>query len=239
VGLSWITCPFVFFNEGKGIKDFRASWETGRNAAGIEGKRFHDLRRTAVGNMIRADIPEVVAMRISAHKTRAVFDRYKYRQWSSPDERCKKGDYLHQAAQKRLGRVSSGHKTGTTAILGNWRMSRTGHKTLILLLPMERIELSRGCPYRILRAKIPVFGITCNPLNLQEVPVFFRGFFFFLKLAGVGKKWAHKIFWFLASHYQKPSGLWSRVSHPPSHQRDKLNNKLVYIIKKRELSVRP
>ena len=110
-------CPWVFFSEtGNRVGRFQRSWRTACKAAGLATEvgepdpLFHDLRRSGVRSLIRAGVPESVAMRISGHKTRSVFERY-----NIVSERD-----LHEAARKletyvagKTNPTQPGHILGT------------------------------------------------------------------------------------------------------------------------------
>jgi integrase len=69
-------CIWLFSRADKPVKDFKADWKQACEKAGVPGLLFHDLRRTAVRNMIRAGVPEKIAMQISGHKTASMLWRY-------------------------------------------------------------------------------------------------------------------------------------------------------------------
>ena len=92
--------PLVFHRDGIPIRRWRTAWRTACQAAGVPTRFLHDCRRTAARNLIRASVPERVAMLLTGHKTRAIFDRYNI---INEQELLEAGDqlvaYLAQHAQ--------------------------------------------------------------------------------------------------------------------------------------------
>jgi integrase len=118
----YLGCPYVFHREGKPIAGFRKAWAKACIQVGLcdvlkdgEGKAvvvkdkkgnekvvkvptriFHDFRRTAIRDMVRSGVSERVAMSISGHKTRNVFDRYNIVSDQDLKEAAKKKQAYHE-----------------------------------------------------------------------------------------------------------------------------------------------
>ncbi len=106
-------CPWVFLGEtGEKIRDFRGAWDKALEETELEGKLFHDFRRTAVRNMVRAGVPERVAMMVSGHKTRSVFERYNIVNEDDLKRASKKVTEYHQ----EKATVANGHNLGTVEV---------------------------------------------------------------------------------------------------------------------------
>jgi len=75
-----IIIPWVFFRVTKTevlpIRSYKTAWTKATERAGLPGKLVHDFRRTGVRHLRQSGVPESVCMKLSGHKTRAIFLRY-------------------------------------------------------------------------------------------------------------------------------------------------------------------
>lgn len=68
--------PYVFTRRGQPIKSVREVCGRVCHDVGLTDVVFHDLRHTATTNLRRAGVDALTAMKITGHKTMAVFKRY-------------------------------------------------------------------------------------------------------------------------------------------------------------------
>ncbi len=76
IGETVMFADLIFHRAGRAIREFRKSWRTATRLANCPGRLFHDLRRSAVRDLIRSGVPQAVAQTLSGHRTSAVFARY-------------------------------------------------------------------------------------------------------------------------------------------------------------------
>jgi integrase len=126
-----VLTSLVFHRQGQPIGEFKRSWATACVAAGLgkitcpkcgepgeegqwtrcskckkqrtyRGKIFHDFRRTAVRNLVRAGVPETTCMKITGHKTRSMFDRYNITSEGDLAEAMERVEKFHQATPEKV-----------------------------------------------------------------------------------------------------------------------------------------
>jgi integrase len=102
VGLS----EFVFHHDGVPVLEFRKTWATACRLAAVGKRPFHDFRRTAARNMIRAGVPQTVAMSITGHKTVSMFNRYNI---TNQDDR-------REALRKTAAHVAAAPRTSSNVV---------------------------------------------------------------------------------------------------------------------------
>ena len=107
-GLEGRQIPWVFHRDGQPIKSFRRAWVSACKRSLLVGMIPHDLRRTAVRNLERAGVSRSVAMKLTGHRTEAVYRRYATVAESDMREGAAKLAALH-------GNTASEHTRGPAA----------------------------------------------------------------------------------------------------------------------------
>lgn len=113
-----LACQRVFQHDGGPLGSFRKTWASACKAAGFSGLLVHDLRRSAVRNLVDSGLPDDVAMVITGHKTHSVFSatksatrKIKKPRWRTPSSgSARKRSCDRKSCRCRSARAHSGRE---------------------------------------------------------------------------------------------------------------------------------
>ena len=93
----------VFTYKGRPLKGIRRTFINACKQAGIDNFRFHDLRHTFNTNMRKAGADPSVIMKLTGHKTTAMFHRYNTVDTKDAQEAYRKlADFLHRQLHQAI-----------------------------------------------------------------------------------------------------------------------------------------
>jgi integrase len=118
---------FVFLRNSQPIGSFYKAWRSACQRAQLDGLLFHDLRRTGVRNLVRAGMSERVAMAISGHQTRDVFERYNIVSGRDLDDAKRKLESYLATQKPKRGRHLQREFGDNSGTIG--RHATSGYKT--------------------------------------------------------------------------------------------------------------
>ena len=147
--------PWVFYWNDRGtmkpihVKAFYRRWKVACKLAGVAERIPHDFRRTAVRNFERAGVPRSVAMKLTGHKTEAVYRRYAIVSEADLTEGLKKLARLQPDFSHSLATISDQKPQITGEIMAEG----------------ARFELADRLPH--LRFSRPARSATPSPLHIR------------------------------------------------------------------------
>ena len=146
----WPACRWGRFDATKPMLHWDTAWRALRDAAGLDGLRFHDLRHTVITELAEMGVADHVLESISGHLSRRMLEHYSH---IRIDAKRQALDALD--AQRALARASKGNGNGEQAEISavvevpETVTSQSRHSLLLqgsppsgkLLIPLERRDV--------------------------------------------------------------------------------------------------
>ena len=158
--------PWVFhWNDNGTLKEIHPKalyhrWKTACRRAGVPTRIPHDFRSTAVRNLERAGVPRSVAMKLTGHKTEAVYRRYAIVCEADLTEGLKKLAVLEHSLR---GPVELSHSSATISGISSQK-PRIMRENMAEGARFELADPLRGLQFsRLARSATP------SPLQIEHV----------------------------------------------------------------------